>query len=164
MQATTSERPVPPAQSTKRLIAGALILAILLVVAFFMNNAANAVRPVSLPASTTTISQQVLEQKYGLRVNLIGVTAVGGMVDLRLKMIDGEKAKLLLADAKNFPALFSKTGVTLNTDADTKSQPIKFDSGNDLFLMYPNSGNAVTPGSPVTVLFGNIALEPINAR
>jgi hypothetical protein len=122
------------------------------------------VRPVSLPASTTTISQQVLEQKYGLRVNLIGVTAVGGMVDLRLKMIDGEKAKLLLADAKNFPALFSKTGITLNTDPDTKSQPIKFDSGNDLFLMYPNSGNAVTPGSPVTVLFGNIAVEPINAR
>jgi hypothetical protein len=164
MQATTSERRVAPAPSTKRLIATALILAILLVVALFVNNAAKAVRPVSLPPSTTTISQSVLEQKYGLRVNLIGVTAVGGMVDLRLKMIDGEKAKLLLTDAKNFPALFSKTGITLNTDPDTKSQPIAFGSGNNLFLMYPNSGNAVTPGSPVTILFGDIALEPINAR
>ncbi|MDZ4718389.1 MAG: hypothetical protein SH847_07930 [Roseiflexaceae bacterium] len=164
MQATTSDGTVAPARSTRKFILGALMLVILLVGALYVNNAYKALQPTSLPQSTVTISQSVLEQKYGLRVSLVAITAVGGMVDLRLKIIDAEKAKLLLADAKNFPALFSKNGVTLNTDPDTKSQKIEFVSNSNLFIMFPNSGNAITQGSPVTVLFGDTALEPINAK
>jgi hypothetical protein len=39
-----------------------------------------------------------LEDKYGLRVNLTAVTSSGSFVSLRLKIADGEKAKLLLGD------------------------------------------------------------------
>ncbi len=57
----------------------------------------------SLPNGTVVISQGTLEEKYGLRVNLIAVTAAGGFVDVRLKIVDGEKLKLLLADKNKFP-------------------------------------------------------------
>ena len=57
---------------------------------------------------TTVISQSALEEKYGLRVNLVAVTGAGGFVDLRLKIVDGEKAKLLLTDAKKFPSLMER--------------------------------------------------------
>jgi hypothetical protein len=122
-------------------------------------------RPFSASAKATVITQNTLEEKYGLRVNLLAVTAAGGMVDLRLKIVDGDKARLLLQDKKNFPALLvSDNNLMLITDADTQSQEIKFDPNGDLFLMFPNSGNAVKPGSAVMVVFGGINLEPISAR
>jgi hypothetical protein len=164
MQAITSDRPMARSNSTKKFISVALILVILLVVALFVNKAYQASQPASLPQGTVTISQSVLEAQYGLRVNLVAVTGAGGFVDLRLKMVDGDKAKLLLADAKNFPAIFAKSGVTLNAPEDTKSQKIEFISDGNLFIMFPNSGNAVTQGSPVTIVFGATALELINVK
>lgn len=111
-------------------------------------------------APVTNISQSALEAKYGLRVNLIGVTAAGGLVDLRLKIVDGAKAKLLLQNKKNFPAL-SAGGVILKASEETAAQEIKFDDGGNLFLMFPNSGNSVKPGSAVVVRFGDLALDAI---
>ena len=140
------------------------ILSILISIAIYANNASRAFQAPSLPNGTVMISQSALEEKYGLRVNLVAVTAAGGFVDVRLKIVDGEKLKLLLADKKNFPTLFTDQGVILNAPEETKSQNIQFISGGNLFIMYPNSGNAVVQDTPVTILLGNIAVEPINAR
>ena len=164
MQAIPSDRSAARPNANKKLVIVALILVILLVVALFVNKAYTTWRPASLPQGAVTISQSTLEATYGLRVNLVAVTGAGGFVDLRLKVVDGEKAKLLLADAKNFPSLFSEKGVTLNAPDDTKSQTIEFISGGNLFIMYPNAGNAVTRGSPVRIVFGDTALEPIDAK
>jgi hypothetical protein len=164
MQAITSDRSATRPNSTKNIITVVVMLVILLVVAVFANKAYQSLQPASLPQGTVTISERVLEAQYGLRVNLVAVTGAGGFIDIRLKMVDGEKAKLLLADAQNFPTPFAKSGVTLNAPADTKSQTIEFISGGNLFIMYPNAGNAVTQGSPVTIVFGDTALEPINAK
>ena len=119
----------------------------------------------SATASTTTISAQALEEQYGLRVNLVAVTAAGGMVDLRLKLVDAEKAKLLLQDKKNFPSLYvPDADVTLQVPQDTKDQEIEFKDDGSIFLMFPNAANVVKRGAPVTVKFGDIALEPIEAK
>jgi hypothetical protein len=163
MQAVNTDRPVVRPHPY-RYISLAIILAVLLAVGMYAKNAYQVSQPATLPHGTITISQSTLEAKYGLRVSLIAVTAAGGFVDLRLKIVDGEKAKLLLADAKGFPALFSDQGATLNAPAETTSQKIEFISGGNLFIMYPNSGNAVLQGRPVSILFGDIALEPIGAR
>ena len=122
-------------------------------------------QPASGSSKATVLSQRILEEKYGLRVNLLAVTAAGGMVDLRLKILDGEKARLLLQDKKNFPALLvGENNLLINVDDDTKAQEIKFDQNGGLFLMFPNSGNAVKQGSPVKIVFGDFQLEPIVAK
>ncbi len=164
MQAVKTDHPAEPVKSSNIYIYIGFVLAILLIVAIYVNNAYRAFQPASLPEGTVTISQSVLEEKYGLRVNLVAVTAAGGLVDLRLKVLDGEKAKLLLADEKNFPSLFLENGMILNAPADIKSQKIQFTSGGIIFIIYPNSGNVVKPGSLVTIILGESALEPINAR
>ena len=113
----------------------------------------------------TVISAQALEEHYGLRVNLVAVTAAGGMVDLRLKMLDGEKAKAFLQDKKNFPELYIADGdVTLKASEDTISQEIKFETDGNIFLLFPNGANMVKRGTSVTVMFGDTALEPIEAK
>lgn len=118
----------------------------------------------TLPASTV-ISESVLEEKYGVRVNLVALTASGGMIDLRLKIIDSQKASLLLADKNNFPALYvNDVGITLNASADDKSQGIKLEDNGGLYLLFPNASNAVKPGAKVSILFGDIAIEAITVK
>jgi len=164
MQAVKNDHLESPAKSSNKFIFIGFVFVIILIVAIFARNIYMAFQPPSLPQGTVTISQSILEEKYGLHTNLVAVTGAGGFVDVRLKIVDGSKAKLLLSDQKNFPSLFSKNGVILNAPEDTKSQEMKFDNGGNLFIMYPNSGNAVTRGSPVTIVFGDTAVEPINAK
>jgi hypothetical protein len=150
--------------STFKFISALLVFMVLLSLALYINNIYRAFQTPSLPQDTVMIPQSTLEEKYGLRVNLVAVTGAGGFVDVRLKIVDGNKAKLLLADSKNFPALYTEKGFILSASEDTKAQKIEFNSDGNLFIMYPNSNNAVTQGSPVTILFGDSALEPIKAR
>ena len=110
------------------------------------------------------ISPTLLEEQYGLQVSLIAVTAAGGFVDVRIKIVDGEKAKLLLSEKENFPALWIKDGVILNAPEETKSQEIRFDNDGTMFIMYVNSANVVKPGTPVSIRFGDTMLEPLNAN
>ena len=112
------------------------------------------------PASV--ISREDLEQQYGLRVNLVAVTASGGMVDLRLKIVDAAKAKALLQETANFPALYvGARKVTLQAPQDTRSQELSIEDDGNIFLLYPNAGNAVQHGTPINIMFGDLRLEPI---
>jgi len=87
------------------------------------------------------------------------------MVDLRLKMLDGEKVKTLLQDKKNFPSLLIQdSNIMLRASEDAISQEIKFENNGDLFLLFPNSGNAVKPGSKVILVFGDLQVEPIPSK
>ena len=164
MQAVKSGSPAAPISPTNKSISYALILFILIGLALVINDVYRASQPESLPKNTITISQTVLEEKYGLHINLIAVTGAGGFVDVRLKMTDADKAKLLLADAKNFPALFTEKGITLKAPNDTKSQKIEFVPGGNLFIMFSNAGNAVQRGKQVTIMFGDTAVESITVR
>jgi hypothetical protein len=112
------------------------------------------------------ISAQTLADQYGVRVNLIAITAAGGLVDFRLKILDAEKAKLLLQDSGDVPKLLVGDGLAvLTAPEDSTGQLLNSlaDDGN-VFLMYPNLQNVVKLGMPVTVQFGDIGLEPITVK
>ncbi|MCA9916363.1 MAG: hypothetical protein KC445_00345 [Anaerolineales bacterium] len=117
-------------------------------------------------AADTVVSEQTLADQYGVRVNLLAVTAVGGMVDLRLKILDAEKASLLLQDSGDVPILHIENGqAVLKAPEDSTGQLMSnlTDDGN-IFLAFPNVGNVLKPGMLVTIQFGEISLESIPAR
>ena len=162
MQAAKVNRPINVSHSNQIFFFSILML-ILVVIGVYTVNAFKAYRATFLPAGTVMVSQSVLEAKYGLRVNLVAVTAAGGMVDVRMKITDGEKAKIFLKDPKNYPALFIG-GKTLSVSEDTKAQGINFSNDANLFLLFSNDNNLVKSGAPVTIVFGDTALEPILSR
>jgi hypothetical protein len=133
-----------------------LILIVIVLVLFAMRET-----PADAP-SLTAISASALEQQHGLRVNLVAVTGAGGFVDLRLKIVDGEKAKAFLADRNNFPALLVNDNLVLNAPEDTKTQEIRFNDDGNIFILYVNSANAVKPGSQVKLVFGDMVLDPVD--
>ena len=110
------------------------------------------------------ISTVELEERYGLGVRLVGLTAGGGMIDFRLKIIDPAKARPFLQDPANLPIkILSESGVELLA-ADELEEEIVWEAGGILFMILPNSGGAVRPGARVTITFGEIQLEPLAAQ
>jgi hypothetical protein len=147
-----------------RIVVIALFLTGLVIGGWAVFNANRAKAEEASPVISQKISESTLESQYGMRVNLLAVTGAGGFVDVRIKIVDGEKARVLLTDKKNFPALLSKSNVILIAPEDTKSQEIRYDDGGTMFIMYPNSGNVVQRGAPVNILFGDLAVEAIDAQ
>jgi len=110
------------------------------------------------------LSKAEFEEQYGLQVRLIGVTAGGGLVDFRLKMIDAEKARQFLQDPNNLPIMLIAADGTQILAADSMDEDIHWNDGGILFMLLPNSEGLIQPEIPVTVKFGEIQLEPIPAQ
>ena len=154
---------IASAKTTNRPSAFPILIGLLILIAFgTVAYGLASRRPVH--SRPVKITQEELEQKYGLRMDLVAVTAAGGFVDVRIRMVNGEKAKTLLTDRKNFPALAVGKRVILQAPEDVKSQEIRFENDGTMFIMYPNSGGAVKRGTPVSILFGDIAVNPIDTR
>lgn len=114
------------------------------------------------PIPETVISIQTLEEEYGIRMSLVAVTAAGGMVDVRYRIIDPEKAVKLIdeTDGGIMPMIYvQNSDVMLMPDMHMRSQKLIAD--RMYFELIPNTQNAVTRGSIVTVVFGDMALEPM---
>lgn len=143
-------------------ITGTFLIAFSLFIAVWVtltHQAAIPAKPVQI------ISQAALEETYGLRVNLVALTAAGGMVDVRLKMVNGQKSSLLLKDKEHFPVLVvDGSSVRIQAPEETRSQQIQFVDNGGLYIIYPNSSNAVKSGSKLSIQFGDIRLEPIEVR
>ena len=143
----------------------AIVLIVLVALGLYGYNAFRAFQSASPQAETvSSITQSALEENYGLRVQLVAVTAAGGMVDLRLQIVDAEKAKAFLADSANFPALYVGDNVELRTSDTTATQDIQIENGKSIFILFPNAGNTLKPGDPVNIVFGDIHLEAIQSK
>jgi hypothetical protein len=151
--------------SSNKSLVIAIFLVLLIVLGLYGYNAFRAFRT-SSPQSggVSTIAQSALEENYGLRVQLVAVTAAGGLVDLRLQIVDAEKAKAFLADRTNFPTLRVGDSVVLRTSEDVATQEIQFENGKSIFVLFPNAGNTLKPGDPVNIVFGDLQLEAIQAK
>ena len=143
----------------------AMILVVLILVGFLAYHAWQTPDTALVSSRMATLSQSALEEQYGLRVNLVAVTAAGGLVDVRFKFVDGEKVKMLLQDPANFPTLqVPGSQVTLSAPEEGRPAEITFEDDANLFLMYPNAAGVVKLGTPVVIRFGSTQLEAIPAK
>jgi len=111
-----------------------------------------------------TITASELAERHGLAVHLIGVTAGGGMIDFRLKILDAAKAQAFLENPENLPRLIAAdSGVQLMAP-EGLDDDIEWSESAILFNMYPNDGSVIKAGSSVIVKFGDFYLEPMPAQ
>lgn len=100
------------------------------------------------------ISPQALEERYGLQVTLVAVTAAGGMVDFRFRVVDPEKARNVIGGSAGLPALIAvKSGARL-TAPHQAARTVSLRKGGVSFILYPNVRRAIQPGTRVAVAFG----------
>ena len=137
----------------RRLVAGISLCALVSV------GAGLVIRAVSRPdaAPTGTVTAAALEDRYGVRVDLVALTALGGLLQLRFTVLDKDKAETLFHENK--PNLFVETsGTVLTPPADTAHKMVLLD-GASYFLLYANAGNVVHSGDKVSMVVDQVRLE-----
>jgi hypothetical protein len=105
----------------------------------------------------------IVEKQYGVQIAHVGLTAGGGLVDVRFKVLDAAKAQALLGNAANVPMLMAgdKPPVMPPHHA---LRGARFGEGRVFYILYPNSRGAIQPGVEVTVAVGDARLGPVVAQ
>jgi len=105
-----------------------------------------------------------LEQKWGIQVTSLHLSANGYMVDFRSQVLDPGKAATL-GDPKAKPYLVDQaTGAKLNVPRSPKVGPLRqsaenLTAGKVYFALFSNPGKVVKTGSKVTVAIGDFKAE-----
>lgn len=111
----------------------------------------------SLPAPSAA------EASLGLQLAHVGVTASGGLVDARFKVLDAAKVRALLANPANAPQLVASETPPLMPPHHAL-RGAKFSEGQIFYIMYPNTRSAIKPGVEVSVAMGDARLGPVKAE
>jgi hypothetical protein len=105
------------------------------------------------------VSSAELESKYGTRIDLVALTALGGLVQLRFTVLDKAKAETLFQVAENMPMLIAEpSGKVLHAPTGMRHHLTLMDGGS-YFVLFANAGNALANGTPVSVQIDNVKLE-----
>jgi hypothetical protein len=103
------------------------------------------------------VSLQTLEEKYGLQVAQAATTARDSIVDVRMKVLDREKAEQLIEEG-HFALLVGDTLIP----APHVSRHMLVNK--TIIVMFPNRQNIVKSGMPVSVVFENLKVEPVAVK
>ncbi|MDO8456518.1 MAG: hypothetical protein Q7T07_06365 [Burkholderiaceae bacterium] len=104
-----------------------------------------------------------LETQYGIQITQLGLTASGGLVDVRFKVLDAAKARKLLGNPANAPMLIAGDKPPLMAPHNAL-RGAKFGQGQVIYILYPNLRSAIKPGTEVTVAMGEARLGPVTAQ
>lgn len=156
----------PPAESTRprqrrRLLVAFLV--ILLAVAVLGIREWRS-QPADIRSGTTLVDAAGMAASYGIHVDLIAVTAAGGMIEFRYQVVDPDKADRIVHDEALAPALINEeTGQTLIMNSPPHHHGAELALGGTYFFLMANAANAVRRGTKLTLVIGDKRLEHIEA-
>jgi hypothetical protein len=101
-------------------------------------------------------SGQLVEQ-YGLQVSLVANSMMGSIVDVRLRILDPDKAHLLL---HNQAALLVDQRDLIVAPHMHSHASSRLKAGTQFIIFFP-AGQTVRPGSSVSLVFGPVSVEPV---
>lgn len=112
----------------------------------------------------TVVSDAELADRIGVQIVQVAVTGGGGLVDLRFKVVDPDKA-VAVHDEANPPTIIDDaTGVVVDLLLMGHSHTGSFRVGQTYYLIFENPGNLVQRGSTVSVLLGDAEVDQVSVR
>jgi hypothetical protein len=120
--------------------------------------------PAASAPPATPVSAQAIEERWGVRFTQIGVTADGGLIDLRFQVLDPDKALAMIDDVQRLPVMVAESSGQLVNSALPMPARHELAAGRTYFLLYRNGAGAIQPGEPVTVVVGDQRLEHLVAQ
>ncbi|MEZ4656119.1 MAG: hypothetical protein R2911_00950 [Caldilineaceae bacterium] len=112
-------------------------------------------------AGAVTATPDEVAARWGINVTMVGVTADGGMIDFRYRVLDEDKALNMLQDLGTVPVLIAEDSGTLINTASTMSKTHDLHAGQIYFILYHNDGGAIKAGATVSVVIGDLRLEHV---
>ncbi len=153
----------PRASARPRWLVVTAVLALILGIAVTARWAFD--RPDDIRAGSTVVDAQGMAARYGIDVNLLAVTAAGGMVQLRYQVVDPDKADRVVHDPSLAPVLIvEETGETIVMNSPPHHHGNELQLGGTYFFLMANANNAIHRGTVVTLLIGDARLEHVTAE
>ena len=164
LTAAPQPAPVAPQVATRRRAVVVAALLVLALAAFFGVRAGMA-HVADVRSGTEAVSAEEFGARTGAKITLLGVTAGGGMIELRYQVVDPDKASLLLHQEDKRPILLVEdTGQTLAMVSRPHNHKAELNLGGTYFFIMANTRNAIKDGTKVTVIVGDVRLEHVVAQ
>jgi hypothetical protein len=113
---------------------------------------------------TALVDQAGMSARHGVDINLIAVTAAGGLIELRMQVTDTDKADAVLHEPADRPVIVVEdTGETLTMATPPHHKGV-LRLGGQYFFLLANAHNAIHRGSLVTVVIGDSRLEHLRVE
>ncbi|MCV2396540.1 hypothetical protein OEB99_19695 [Actinotalea sp. M2MS4P-6] len=114
-------------------------------------------------AGTTLVTAEGMAAQTGIDVNLIAVTAAGGLIEFRYQVVDPDKADQMIHETDLLPVLVvEETGETLVVA--TPHHHTDLQLGGTYYFLLANAHNVLRDGSLVTLVMGDARLEHLRVR
>ena len=112
----------------------------------------------------STGSGTSLEERWGIRVESLRLTAAGMMVDFRYRVLDPEKAVTLLRSEDKPVLIDEATGTRFVVPTPPKVGALRSvdehpEGGRIYFMLFANPGRFLKPESRVSVVMGDFVAE-----
>lgn len=138
----------------------AILCAVLLLVAGAMAWRTFAGHAADIRSGTHLAGTEELAAAYGIDLNLIAVTAAGGLIEFRYQVVDPDKADRIVHDPVLAPAfVVEETGETLVMSAPPHHHGAELQLGGTYFFLMANAHNAVHQGALLTLVIGDMRVE-----
>jgi len=119
---------------------------------------------VGTTGSDTAAAQAAFEEATGVRIVGVTVTAGGGMLDLRYRVLDPDKA-IVVHDKDNPPTIVHEaTNYSINKPFMHHSKGRDLHAAITYYELLLNQGEVVKPGDAVTIVIGDTRLAHIIAQ
>jgi len=102
-----------------------------------------------------------MEEKFGVRFSFLAVTADGGMVELRYRVIDEGKAANFGHYTETAPMLVSEDSGKIVDVTIMGLHNHRVEPGRTYYVLYRNTASAIQSGRPVTIAVGDTKLEHV---
>jgi hypothetical protein len=107
---------------------------------------------------SSPVTATELEQTYGVRIDVVGLLASGGLVELRFQVVDADKATALFGDVEDMPLLAVEGTPAVLQSAKGMKHSLELLDGASYFLLYTNAGDVVHEGTQVSFVINGIRL------
>lgn len=136
----------------------ALVVAIALLVGRFW------LQPAPMPVDSPMPISSAIESRWGVRITQIGVTADGGLVDLRYQVLDPDKSMQMISAIETTPKIIDNaTGEVMQLEK-TMSHKHQQEAGRTYFMLFVNRKGLLKTGSAATVQIGDLEVGPIAVK
>jgi hypothetical protein len=110
--------------------------------------------------STPVTTLADLEEQYGIQVSLVAISMLDGIVDVRIKIIDPDKAHAILQNQAAL--LVNQESLILAPHMHSHSTG-RLKAGKIYVMFFPTE-QIVHAGSEVNLVFGSVRVAPVAVR
>ena len=93
-----------------------------------------------------------------MRIDVVGLLASGGLIELRFQVSDADKATALFGAVEDMPVLAVEGSSQVLQSAKGMKHSLTLMDGAAYFFLYTNVGNAVHAGSQVSFVINGVRL------